>query len=457
MPLLCVKISGIMDELRKNDVYEAQIDAFSADGGGVCRIAGRAVFVPRALPGEQWRVRIVKANKTAVWGRGEALLSAPSEARIEPKCPVFGRCGGCAGMHMRYGAELEFKLGRLNDALRRIGALELRADGILGADTLDGYRNKGIYNFAPGPVCGFYRSRSHDVVSTPRCFLQPEAFDRAAAALLAWMKSRGVSAYDEQTGRGLVRHLYLRRSSEGFLACIVAAGPLPDGADGALRAACPELTGVLLCLNDRPGNGVLTDSMKTLWGSPYVHETLCGARFRLSPLTFFQINTAQAEKLYTLVREYALPAGKTVLDLYCGAGSIGLSAARDAARLIGSDVVPSAVENARFNAAQNGVSSAEYLCGDAGETAARLAARGVRPDAVIVDPPRRGVSAELIDAVCAMATERLIYVSCDPATLARDLRLLAGRGYAAVRCRAVDMFPRTAHVEAVVLMSRVKE
>ncbi len=446
-----------MGELRKNDIYEADIDAFSADGGGVCRVDGRAVFVPRTLPGERWRVRIVKANKTAVWGRGEALLSPASEVRVEPECPVFGRCGGCATQHMRYEAELRYKLGRVNDALRRIGGLSLEAEGILGADATDGYRNKGIYNLAPGPVCGFYRGRSHEVVCTPRCLLQPEVFDRAAAALLDWMCSRGVAAYDEATGEGLVRHLYLRRCSEGFLACIVAAGKLPDGVVNALRAACPELTGILLCVNRGRGNTVLTDEMHTLWGSPYVHETLGGARLRLSPLTFFQVNTAQAERLYALVREYAAPTGKTVLDLYCGAGSIGLAAARDAARLIGNDVVPSAVENARFNAAQNGVTSAEYICGDAGTVAARLADRGVKPEVVIIDPPRRGVSAELIDAVCAMSPERLVYVSCDPATLARDLRTLTARHYAPTRCHAVDMFPRTSHVETVVLLSHNKQ
>lgn len=443
-----------MDELRKNDVYEAVIEAFSSDGGGVCRIGGRAVFVPRALPGELWRVRIVKANKTAVWGRGEKLLSPPSEERCEPKCPVFGRCGGCATQHMRYETELNFKLGRLNDALRRIGGLSLQARDILGADELDSYRNKGIYNFAPGPVCGFYRSRSHDVVAAPRCWLQPESFDRAASALLGWMKNNDIPAYDEASGKGLVRHLYLRRSEENFLACIVATGKLPHGAVEALREGCPELTGVLLCVNNKATNVVLTDELIPLWGSEYVQESLCGAVFRLSPLTFFQINTAQAEKLYSLARAYAEPEGKTVLDLYCGAGSIGLSAARDAARLIGNDVVPSAVENARYNAAQNGVENAEYICADAGEAASQLAARGVKPDVIIVDPPRKGVSAELIDAVCVMAPERLVYVSCDPATLARDLKTLAARGWHAEKCTAVDMFPRTSHVETVVKLSR---
>ena len=445
-----------MAELRKNDRIEAEITGYTSDGGGVCRAEGRAVFVPRAIPGERWRVRIVKVNRTAVWGRGEELLR-PSPHRIEPACPAFGRCGGCACMHMTYDEELAFKLGRVNEALRRIGGLTLQAETILGAECVEGYRGKAIYNFAPGPVCGFYRARSHDVIEAPRCLLQPESFDRAAAALLAWMKENGVPAYDEKTGDGLVRHLFLRAGSRGFLACIVAAGDIPVSAADAMRRVCPELTGVLLCRNDRPGNAVLTDDIRPLWGAETVEQTVAGAAFELSPLTFFQVNVPQAERLYALVREYAEPAGKTVLDLYCGAGSIGLSVARDAKRLIGNDVVPSAVENARRNARRNGVAHASYFCGDAAAVAAKLAEAGMRPDVVITDPPRRGMDETVLSSIAAMAPERLVYVSCDPGTLARDLKRLAALGFEAVKCTAVDMFPRTQHTEAVVLLCRKAE
>ena len=442
-----------MAELRKNEEIEAEITGFTSDGGGVCRAEGRAVFVPRAIPGERWRIRIVKVNRTAVWGRGVELLR-PSPNRIEPACPAFGRCGGCACMHMTYGEELSFKLGRVNDALRRIGGLELRAETILGAESVERYRSKAIYNFAPGPVCGFYRARSHDVISAPRCLLQPESFDRAAAALLAWMKDNGVPAYDETTGEGLVRHLFLRAGSRGFIACIVAAGEVPAAAADAMRNACPELTGVLLCRNDRPGNAVLTDDIRPLWGADTVEQTVAGASFELSPLTFFQVNVAQAERLYALVREYAEPAGRTVLDLYCGAGSIGLSIARDAERLLGNDVVPSAVENARRNAERNGVANASYFCGDASAVAAKLAADGLCPDIVITDPPRKGMDETVISSIAAMGPERLVYVSCDPGTLARDLKRLAALGFEAQKCTAVDMFPRTQHIEAVCLLQR---
>ena len=442
-----------MAELRKNDTIEAEITGFSSDGGGVCRAEGRAVFVPRAIPGERWRVRIVKVNRTAVWGRGEELL-LPSPHRIEPACPAFGRCGGCACMHMTYGEELTFKLGRVNDALQRIGGLALRAETILGAENVEGYRSKAIYNFAPGPVCGFYRARSHDVIAAPRCLLQPESFDRAAHALLDWMMENRIPAYDESTGDGLIRHLFLRAGSCGFMACIVAAGDIPPSAANALRSACPKLTGVLLCRNGRPGNTVLTDDIRPLWGKDTVEQTIGGAAFSLSPLTFFQVNVPQAERLYALVREYAEPAGKTVLDLYCGAGSIGLAAARDAGRLIGNDVVPSAVENARRNAEQNGAANASYFCGDAAAVAARLAEEGLRPDVIITDPPRKGMDETVLAAAAAMAPERLVYVSCDPGTLARDLKRLAALGFEVRKCTAVDMFPRTQHCEAIISMSR---
>ena len=445
-----------MAELRKNDVIEADITGYTSDGGGVCRAEGRAVFVPRAIPGERWRIRIVKVNRTAVWGRGEELLR-PSPHRIEPACPAFGRCGGCACMHMTYGEELSFKLGRVNDALRRIGGLDLRAETILGAESVEGYRGKAIYNFAPGPVCGFYRARSHDVVAAPRCLLQPESFDRAAAALLAWMKADGVPAYDETTGVGRIRHLFLRAGSRGMLACIVAADEIPASAADAMRAACPELTGVLLCRNDRPGNAVLTDDIRTLWGVGIVEQTIAGASFELSPLTFFQVNVPQAVRLYALVREFAEPAGKTVLDLYCGAGSIGLSAARDAERLLGNDVVPSAVENARRNAERNNVTNASFFCGDASAVAAKLAEDGLRPDVVITDPPRKGMDESVLAAIASMAPERLVYVSCDPGTLARDLKRLAALGFEAQRCTAVDMFPRTQHIETVCCLYHQKK
>ena len=444
-----------MTELQKNDIFESDIDGFTSEGMGVCRIGGRAVFVPKALAGERWRVRIVKVSRAAVWGRGEALLSAPSPHRQEPPCPVFGRCGGCAAMHMDYECELDFKLRRVNDALRRIGGLQLQAETIIGSEAREHYRNKAIYNFAPGPVCGFYRARSHEVISAGRCLLQPPDFDALAHALTRWMEDSSVPAYDETTGEGTVRHLLLRQHGGDILACIVATEKLDRSVIPALQSAAPSLRGIALCINQTPGNAVLAENIRTLWGESELTVSLCGARFELSIPTFFQVNTAQAERLYTLVGQYAEPAGKAVLDLYCGAGTIGLSVARSAARLIGNDITPSAVENARKNAALNGV-AAEYFCGDAADVARKLASEGLRPDVIITDPPRKGMDEAVIAAIAQMAPERVVYVSCDPATLARDLKRLSAHGYEAKACTAVDMFPYTNHVETVVKLSQQK-
>jgi 23S rRNA (uracil1939-C5)-methyltransferase len=441
--------------LVKNSLHTGEITGFAADGSGVCRLQGRAVFVPRALPGERWQIRIVKANRTAVWGRGEQLLE-PSPHRCEPVCPAFGKCGGCAAMHMDYDQELAFKLDRVNSALSRIGGLALQAQTIVGADRQDSYRNKAIYNFAPGPVWGFYRLRSHQVIATHRCYLQPPAFDRAADALGRWMMDNHVPAYDETTGQGLIRHLYLRGDERHMAACLVATDRVADSTVAALRQACPELTGVLLCQNKERGNVVLSGQIQTLWGQDTWEETLCGAAFTLSPLTFFQVNSAQAEKLYRLAGEYAQPEGKVVLDLYCGAGTIGLSVARSARKLIGNDIVPSAVENARRNAQKNGVSQAEYFCGDAAQVAQKLATDGLHPDVIITDPPRKGMDKTVLDALVTMAPERIVYVSCDPGTLARDLKYLASQGYTPTHATAVDMFPRTHHVETVVLLTKAQ-
>jgi 23S rRNA (uracil1939-C5)-methyltransferase len=268
------------------------------------------------------------------------------------------------------------------------------------------------------------------------------------------MRENHIPAYDETSGQGLIRHLYLRGDSRRMAACLVATDRVADSAVAALRQACPELTGVLLCRNKERGNVVLSGSMETLWGQDTWEETLCGATFTLSPLTFFQVNSAQAEKLYRLAGEYAQPEGKVVLDLYCGAGTIGLSVARSAKKLLGNDIVPSAVENARRNAQKNGVSQAEYFCGDAAQVAQKLAADGLHPDVIITDPPRKGMDKAVLDALVTMAPERIVYVSCDPGTLARDLKYLAAQGYTPTHATAVDMFPRTHHVETVCLLTK---
>lgn len=432
---------------------------FTSEGAGVCRISGRAVFVPRALPGERWRVRIVKVTKTAVYGRGEERLTSSPE-RVAPACPNFGRCGGCDLMHMSYAAELTMKLERVNEAFRRLGGLELRAERIIGSDSVEGYRNKAVYavgETGEGPAAGFYRPGSHDVVPAPACLLQSEEASACAGAVVAWMCENGLRAWDGKEG---VRHVYTRRARDGAAICCVVVGrrlspALSLSLTAALRAACPKLVGVVECVNASPGNTVLSGQLRTLWGSGTLLDTLCGSEFELSPRAFYQINPPQAERLYQLALDYALPEpGGTALDLYCGAGTISLCLAKRAARVIGAEIVPEAVENARANAARNGVKNAEFICADAGEAAKELKNRGMTPDVIVVDPPRKGLEAAALEQIASMHPPRLTYVSCDPATLARDLKRLTELGYRAEKAVAVDMFPRTSHVETVVLLSK---
>lgn len=447
-----------MENLQKNQIYTCTAESWSSDGAGVCRIDGRAVFVPGVIPGETWEVRILKVTASAVYGKGERLI-APAPERIVPDCPVYAKCGGCALRHMTYDKELEFKLQRVNDAYQRIGGLSLRAEEILGAAQTEQYRNKAIYAVDAQYRPGFFRPRSHDVIPVDRCLLQSEASDRAAWAVCDFCRENGITVYDEQSGKGLLRHVFTRTARNGALQVTVIAAGGFGGKTAALteaiRTACPETAGIILNVNKTKGNTVLAGDFYTLWGSGVLSDTLCGAEFALSPMSFYQVNPAQAERLYAKALELAAPEGKgTVLDLYCGAGTISLCLARGAEKVIGAEIVPAAVENARENAARNGLHNTEFLCADAGQAAAELLRRGVKPDAVVVDPPRKGLSPEVIDAVCGMTPERVVYVSCDVATQARDLKFFAEHGYTALKAVAVDMFPRTQHVETVVLMSQ---
>ena len=450
-----------MNELRKNEIYTCEIENWSSDGAGVTHVNGQTVFVPGTIPGEQWEVRIVKVRAASAFGKGERCLR-PSEARIAPDCPVYPRCGGCALRHMTYEKELEFKLSRVNDAYRHIGGLDLRAAEILGASETTGYRNKAIYAVDPHLQPGFFRPRSHEVIPVDRCLLQTEASDRAARAVCAFCRENAIAPYDEASGTGTLRHVFTRSARDGSIQVTVVAaggfGAKTAALADAVRAACPETAGVILNVNKTAGNTVLAGEFYPLWGSETLHDTLCGAEFALSPMSFYQVNPVQAERLYAKALEFAAPEGSgCVLDLYCGAGTISLCLARAAEKVIGAEIVPAAVENARENALRNGLHNVEFLCADAEQAAKELARRGVNPDAVVVDPPRKGLAPEVIKTICAMAPERIVYVSCDVATQARDLKLFAQLGYTAREAVAVDMFPRTAHVETVCCLYHQKK
>ena len=444
---------------KKNEQHPLRIEGYGSAGEGVARLEGQAVFVKGALAGEVCQVQLLKVGKSAAWGRVTQVLT-PVPGRQSPDCPRYPRCGGCQLRHMTYAEELRFKRQKVQDALQRIGGWTGRVEKIHGAEAPDRYRNKIQFPVADGPRVGFFRARSHEVIDAEDCLLQPLAATRLREAFKLWMERYQVPAYDERVHGGLIRHFYVRVNRRGQSLCAVIANgtdlPHQEELVQALRRAEPDLAGVVLSVNQEKTNVILGKTHRCLWGRDYLEDTLCGLTFRLSVPSFYQVNREQAEVLYGRALAFAgLTGRETVLDLYCGIGTITLVMARQAGRAIGAEVIPAAVEDAKANAARNEVTNAEFLCADAAQAAQTLADRGLRPDVICVDPPRKGLAPAVIDAIVQMAPQRLVYVSCDPATLARDVKRMEEQGYVLQRAEAVDLFPRTAHVETVVLLSKL--
>ena len=449
-----------MPALEKNRIYRAHIDGYSSEGLGIARIDGQVVFVHGAVRGETCDVLVMKVLKNAAFGKIAALVE-PSPARRQPDCPYYGRCGGCDFRHMSYEEELWAKRARVQDALTRIGGAEVTVEEILGAEQPLHYRNKSIYPISPAGEVGFYRARSHQVVNVEHCLIQKPEADALAQAVRDYIARFQVEPYNEATGRGLLRHLYVRTSCRGeSLACLLINGsrlPHEQEVVDMLRAAAPGVCGVVLGENTRRGNAILGDRYRTLWGRDYLTDTLCGLELRLSVPSFYQVNHDQAQRLYEKALEYAGLTGRELaVDLYCGAGTITQVLARRARHVIGGEIVPEAIRDAEDSARRNGVENVEFLCGDASRLAAELRQRGLRPDVICVDPPRKGLAPDVVEAAASMTPGRIVYVSCDPATLARDVARFAPLGYRPVRACAVDLFPGTAHVETVVLLSHKK-
>lgn len=447
--------------LSKNDIKTVKIEGVNSQGDGVARIGGRAVFVAGALPGERCVIKLLKVSKTAVYAKALKIVE-PSEHRIEPECPYFSKCGGCKFLHADYEKELDIKKARVNDALRRIGGLDISVIEILGAPSRQRYRNKAIFAVSKEndrTVTGFYRPRSHQVIPVESCFIQSEEADDAAMAIREWMDRYSVSSYDEAAGTGLIRNIFVRTAfSTGMtMVCVVSKGDIPRKRElvELIRERLASVASIILNINKNRGNVVLSGSFITLWGADYIEDVLLGMRFRLSPLSFYQINSRQVEKLYSKALEYAGLTGKEkVLDLYCGTGTIGLCAAQKAEKVIGVEVVEAAISDAKVNAELNKTQNAEFICADAGEAAKILVRREFYPDVVFLDPPRKGLAGDVIDIVSEMSPQRIVYVSCDPATLARDLKLFGELGYKADKATAVDMFPGTVHIETIALLQK---
>ncbi|MEA4966142.1 MAG: 23S rRNA (uracil(1939)-C(5))-methyltransferase RlmD [Oscillospiraceae bacterium] len=447
--------------LKKKAVYEAEITGYTSEGEGVAHVDGMAVFVPHVIAGERCAIKIFKVGKTVAYGAAESILQA-SPHRVRPACPYFGACGGCAFWHMDYEEECRLKATRVQDAFERIGGIKLGKIDILGGETTEEYRNKAQFPVAlcdGKPEAGFFRQRTHELIPTAHCRIQSAAADAARQCVVDWMRKYRVSVYNETAQTGLVRHIYVRNAmaTGEVLVCIVANGetlPHVETLTETLRQAVPGLKTVVLGVHKKPGNAVLGDRFVPLYGDGTIDDVLCGLHFRLSPRSFYQVNRAQAERLYDKALALAeLKPTDTALDLYCGTGTITLCMARKAGSVIGVEVVPAAVEDARENAARNGIGNARFLCADAGQAAKQFAEEHIHPNVILVDPPRKGLSADVIEAMASMSPERIVYVSCDPATLARDLHLLEASGYRTAAAEAVDMFPRCAHVETCVLLS----
>lgn len=447
--------------LVKNQIYEALVTDYTAGGQGVAHIEGCAVFIPNAIAGERVRVRIEKARKT--WAAGKLVeLLERSAHRVSRECPVAKLCGGCDFWHMDYEEECRLKARRVTDCLNRIGGEDLEQVPIVPAPTCQGYRNKAQYPVAVKKgraYAGFFRAGTHDVVANPRCRILPPEADAVKDAVIDYVNQYRVPVYDETAHSGLLRHIYVRRGavSGQVLVCLVVNGealPRPEALIERLKKI-PGFTTLVLSVNTKKGNAVLGDKYVTLYGPGYISDTLCALEFRLSPGSFYQVNHCQAQRLYQAAISLAgITKEDTVLDLYCGVGTITLAMAAAAGRVIGVEAVPQAVEDARDNALRNHIQNAEFFCGDAGQAALELEKGGVRPDVIVVDPPRKGLSGEAIEAISRISPRRMVYISCDPATLARDVSQLKGQGYTLTTAQATDLFPRCAHVETVVLLSK---
>ena len=447
--------------LTKNAIYDACITDYTSEGQGVAHIEGCAVFIPNAVAGEKYRVRIELARKT--WAAGKIVeIQEKSPHRVNRECPVAKLCGGCDFWHMDYEEESRLKAERVKNCLNRMGGENLEKVEILAAPTCHGYRNKAQYPVAAKKgraYAGFFRAGTHDVVENKRCLILPEDTDRVKDTVMDYVNQNRVSVYDETAHTGLLRHIYVRRGavSGQILVCLVINGrSIPKAHELVTRLRkIPGFTTLVLSVNTKKGNAVLGDEFLTIYGPGYIEDTLCGLTFRLSPRSFYQVNHHQAQRLYeAAIRQAQITKEDTVLDLYCGVGTITLAMASAAGKVIGVEVVPQAVEDARDNAKRNGIENAEFFCGDAGQAALELERKGVKADVVVVDPPRKGLNADTIEALARFAPRRIVYVSCDPATLARDVALLKQRGYGLKNALAADLFPRCSHVESIVTLIR---
>ena len=457
--------------MKKNDIITLNITSLTNNGDGIGRHEGIAVFVPGTAVGDVCEVTIIKMLSNRAIGKVKEILT-PSPDRIENLCPAFPACGGCQFRHLSYKSELRSKLESVRDVISRIGGVTPPSDlNILGADNTEGYRNKAMYpvvSTPKGAEYGFYHSGTHNVIPCIKngkhvpCAIQPAVFEKTAATVVEWMNENAIPAYSETEGKGSVRGIYLRRAetTSELMVCLVSAKkhlPHTDKLISKLQNANVDFSTLILNYNPDKTNAVLGKTCTTLYGKGTITDTLCGVKLSISPLSFYQVNRAQCKKLYGTAIEFAKSAveldSASLLDLYCGVGSIALAFAPHCKKVFGIEIIPDAIINARENAKLNGIDNAEFECGDSATAPEVLASHGFVPDVVTVDPPRKGISPDVADYLKNCGAKHVVYISCEPATLARDTALLK-ENFDLIKLKAVDMFPRTANTEAVALFKR---
>ena len=446
-------------------MIEVTIEDLSEDGTGIGKYDGMTFFIKDAVIGDRIRAKIMKLKKTYGFARLMEVLS-PSADRVTPLCPVARQCGGCQIQAMSYEAQLAFKTRKVENNLRRIGKFEeIPMETIIGMEEPFHYRNKAQFPFGKNrdgkTVTGFYAGRTHSIIENTSCYLGKEVNETILRKILIWMNAYFVDPYDEATGTGLVRHCLIRsgfRTGE-IMVCLVINGSKIVGGDALVDSlkTIPGMTSISLNVN-REKTNVILGSEINLWGRPYIEDYIGEVKYQISPLSFFQVNPVQTERLYGKALEYAeLTGEETVWDLYCGIGTISLFLAQKAKKVYGVEIIPDAIEDARRNAALNGFANAEFYVGKAEEVLPeKYENEGIQADVIVVDPPRKGCDEALLSTMVKMQPERIVYVSCDSATLARDLRYLCDHGYALRRVCPADMFPQTVHVETCVLLSKLK-
>ena len=449
--------------MKKNDIVEIEITALSSECSGIGKKDGMVIFVPFSAIGDKLEVKILKVNKTYCYGKIERIIT-PSPDRVTPDCPIYTKCGGCSLRHISYEAQLRAKEQFVKDAFTRIGGLSPEFLPIIRNTNINGYRNKlqiPIGTDKDGNlIAGFYAFHSHRIVPCEKCLLQPDIFSKITADFLKISTGLNLTAYDESTHKGILRHLYLRKGyySGEICLCIVVAKNVPEIKilSDRLLEKYPEIVSSVINVNNKDTNVILGDEEIVLTSKNYICDIMCKNAVNIAPKAFYQVNTPCAEQLYSSACDFAEPKGKTVLDLYCGAGTIGLSMARTAKKIIGVEIVPEAIENAKQNALANDITNCEFICADAAEAARILHSRSLRPDVIMVDPPRKGCGRDACEQIAAFSAPRIVMVSCNAATAARDCACFAELGYSTDKCVAVDMFSGTNHVETVVLLSHKK-